>query len=122
MLREFHAKYAPVTEPPFGGVASTRWQLMASEALEYQEAEAEEASDVPGIAKELGDIVYVAYGTALSYGIDLDVALRAVHASNMTKDMPLTLGGKAVKGPGYKPADMTEAVRNVLAGAGKESS
>jgi hypothetical protein len=49
---------------------------------------------------------YVVYGTALSYEIDLNAVLAEVHASNMTKDAPLEPGGKAVKGPGYRPPDI----------------
>ena len=41
--------------------------------------------DLSGVADALADIVYVAYGTAHVYGIDLDAVLDEVHASNMTK-------------------------------------
>lgn len=37
------------------------------------------------VARELADVIYVAYGTAEALGIDLDVALEAVHAANMAK-------------------------------------
>ena len=43
------------------------------------------AGDLIGVADALADIVYVAYGTAHVYGIDLDAVLDEVHASNMTK-------------------------------------
>lgn len=39
----------------------------------------------PRIAGPLADIVYVAYGTAVTYGIDLDMVLAGVHRSNMSK-------------------------------------
>jgi predicted HAD superfamily Cof-like phosphohydrolase len=41
--------------------------------------------DPAAIADALADVVYVAYGTALTYGIDLDAVLREVHRSNMSK-------------------------------------
>lgn len=34
----------------------------------------------------LGDMVFVIYGTALSYGIDLDAVVAEIHRSNMTKE------------------------------------
>jgi len=37
------------------------------------------------IAQELGDLVYVAYGAALAYGIDLDAVIEEVHRANMSK-------------------------------------
>lgn len=56
-------------------------------------------------------VVYVAYGTALSYGIDLDAVLAEVHRSNMSKlgadGRPIHReDGKAMKGPGYTPPDI----------------
>lgn len=76
-------------------------------AEEYQECEsAEDAGDRVEIADALADIVYVVYGTALSYEIVLNAVLAEMHASNMTKDAPLEPGGKAVKGPGYRPPDI----------------
>ena len=35
----------------------------------------------------LADIAYVAYGAAVTYGIDFDAALREVHRSNMSKEL-----------------------------------
>lgn len=43
------------------------------------------AEDLEAIAKELADLLYVTYGTAISYGIDMEPVSAAVHASNMTK-------------------------------------
>lgn len=64
------------------------------------------------IARELADVVYVAYGTALVYDIDLDEALSEVHIAAMRK---LDAGvrradGKIIKPPGFVPPDMTKAV------------
>ena len=57
--------------------------------LLYEElAEADEAmtaGDLSALAKELADLLYVVYGTAVSYGIDLAPVFREVHRSNMTK-------------------------------------
>ena len=54
--------------------------------------------------KELADVLYVAYGYALSRGWNLTRAFEAVHASNMTKEW--TESGKVQKGAGYVPPDL----------------
>lgn len=57
------------------------------------------------LAHELADVVYVAYGTALVHGIDLDAVIAETHRSNMTKRVPdgrvaRRAGGKVLK---YSP-------------------
>ena len=47
-----------------------RRRLLVEEVDEY--ALASRSKDLVGIADALADIVYVAYGAALTYGIDLD--------------------------------------------------
>jgi predicted HAD superfamily Cof-like phosphohydrolase len=68
-----------------------------------------------GIADALADIVYVVYGTALTYGIDLDSAVREVHRSNMSKlgsdGKPLIRDdGKVLKSEQYFPPDLESVV------------
>lgn len=63
------------------------------------------------IAKELADLLYVVYGTAVSYGINIDEIFDAVHKSNMSKlgadGKPIYReDGKALKGPNYKKAEI----------------
>lgn len=72
-------------------LAGLRTALLEEEVQEL--AVASEARDLVGIADALADIVYVVYGTALTYGIDLDLVLREVHRSNMSK---LDLDGKPI--------------------------
>jgi predicted HAD superfamily Cof-like phosphohydrolase len=95
MVREFHEAFGvPARDRPVlvtHGAAWARQRMLVSEVREV--AEAIEADDLPGIAQELADCVYVLYGTALVYGIDLDAVLAAVHAANMTK---LDADGKAL--------------------------
>lgn len=64
------------------------------------------------IAREIADVVYVSYGTAWAFGIDLDAALAEVHRAAMDK---MNAGvrredGKILKPPGFVPPDMTGAV------------
>lgn len=65
------------------------------------------------VARELADVVYLAYTTAWSIGIDLGAALGEIHRAAMDK-MEANIrreDGKIVKPPGFVPPDMTEAVR-----------
>lgn len=120
---DFHRAYGlPIRSEPTAAVGpdqvALRQALIEEEVREL--ADAARAGDVVGVADALADIVYVAYGTAHVYGIDLDAVLDEVHASNMTKlgadGRPVRRAdGKVLKGPGYRPPD----VRAVLArGAG----
>ena len=62
--------------------------------------------------KELADLVYVCYQYAENMGWFLDEALNRVHESNMSKlgedGKPVYReDGKVLKGPNYKPPDLT---------------
>ena len=86
-----------------------RLALIEEEVAELRSAA--RAQDLVGIADALADIVYVAYGTAHVYGIDLDAVLDEVHVSNMTKlgpdGQPVRRGdGKVLKGPAYRAPDV----------------
>ncbi len=77
---------------------------------------ASERGDLIGVADALADIVYVAYGTALTYGIDLDAMLHEVHRSNMSKlgsdGKPLIReDGKVLKSERYFPPDIESVLR-----------
>lgn len=95
--------------------AEVRTRLLAEEAAEVQDAVGQAENLEPrqaltNIAQELADVVYVAYGTALAYGIDLDAVLAEVHRANMSKlgaaGQPITHEGKVVKGPNFQPANV----------------
>lgn len=104
-VRDFHEKF---DFPIDRGLKGLRGSLLEEEYREYVEAEA--TDDLVKIADALGDMVYVIYGTALTYGIDLDAVVAEIHRSNMTKETHPS--GKAAKGPGYEPPD----IRRVLEG------
>lgn len=69
-----------------------RIRILREEFEEYLEGERNH--DIVEIADALADIVYVAYGTAVAYGIPLDEVFNEVHRSNMSK---LDENGKAIK-------------------------
>jgi predicted HAD superfamily Cof-like phosphohydrolase len=117
-VREFHRAFGlPVRQSPTTAVGieqrSLRRALIEEEVGEL--ADAVDRGDLVAVADALADIVYVAYGTAHVYGIDLDAALDEVHASNMTKlgadGRPVRRAdGKVLKGPNYRPPN----IANVL--------
>lgn len=82
---------------------------------ELDEAAAGRA-DLGQIARELADVVYIAYGTALAFDIDLDAALREVHRAAMDKmDAGLRRAdGKILKPPGFVAPDMTAAIAHAV--------
>ena len=71
--------------------------------------------------KELADLVYVCFQFAASQEWDLDEAMRRVHRSNMSKldenGKPIYReDGKVLKGPNYKPPELTDLVNVKHAG------
>lgn len=117
-LAEFHEHPNALVED---GTNSTRLRLtLHREEHAELEHELEEANagraNFSQIARELADVVYVAYGSAWAFGIDLDAALAEVHRAAMDK---MNAGvrredGKIMKPPGFVPPDMSEAVRNAV--------
>lgn len=65
-------------------------------------------SDLIEIADALGDIVVTAYGMAHRHGIDLDLVLKAIMESNMTKEP--NGQGKIKKGADYRPPNIRQAL------------
>ena len=91
-------------------LAKLRVDLLVEETGEFADASAK--NDIVGIADALANIVYVAYGAAVTYGIDLDAALREVHRSNMSKldeqGHPVYReDGKVLKSARYRPPDIS---------------
>lgn len=95
---------------------SLRKRLISEEAEELFDAM--EAKDLVLVADALADLLYVVYGTAVSFGIDMQPISDEVHRSNMTKfstagayektcdETGKSLkdeGGKTLKPPCYEP-------------------
>ena len=111
MLREAHAHFgASAPDVPTTDVdpdcEAKRGEWLRQEVTELEKAI--DAGDLRQIGKEGADVMYVAAGTLMTFGIDPDRAMVAVHASNMTKEA--AGNAKAIKGPGYQPADMDSAL------------
>jgi predicted HAD superfamily Cof-like phosphohydrolase len=95
-------------------LAELRVALLKEEVKEFIDAAAD--ADLGGIADALADIVCVVYGTAVTYGIDLDRVLAEVHRSNMSKldksGKPLIRNdGKVIKSDQYFPPDVAGVLK-----------
>jgi predicted HAD superfamily Cof-like phosphohydrolase len=124
-VEEFHAVFnLPVRnypELPKINERILRIDLLTEEYEEYLKAE--NFDDLIGIADGLADIVYIAFGTALAYGIPLDAVMSEVHRSNMSKlenGVPLYReDGKVIKGPSYSPPNIPSILYQPEAECGK---
>ena len=81
-----------------------RYDLIKEELDELKEAMVK--SDIVEIADAIADILYVTYGAAAAYGINVDMVVDEVHDSKMSKldedGNPIyNDDGKVMKGPGY---------------------
>ncbi len=119
---EFHEAFGLPREPlPTAHVGDTlaqlRVRLLREEVEEF--ADATEQRDLVAIADALADVVYVAYGSAATYGIDLDSVVREVHRSNMSKldakGRPvLREDGKVLKSERYRPPHVGHVIDEQL--------
>jgi predicted HAD superfamily Cof-like phosphohydrolase len=107
MVERFHRLFDIVVQQRPGLIDDQtrvlRERLIHEEFEELKEAMGK--AELPAIAKELADLLYVVYGTAVSYGIDMGPVFREVHRSNMSK-----IGGyKRDDGKWVKPATYSPA-------------
>ncbi|WP_317445763.1 MazG nucleotide pyrophosphohydrolase domain-containing protein [Streptomyces collinus] len=118
LVREFHtafgldARTTPTEVTP--ALAAHRGELLAEEAAEVAEVSVEGPLD--RLAHELADVVYVAYGTALVHGIDLDDVIAEIHRANMSKlgpggEVARRADGKVLKGEHYRAPDVSAVLR-----------
>jgi predicted HAD superfamily Cof-like phosphohydrolase len=109
MVLEFHKEFdihiAATPSVPDDKTKTLRVRLIQEEFDELKEAF--ERNDLPHIAKELADLLYVVYGTAISYGIDMEPVFQEVQRSNMSKVGGYKRkDGKWVKPATYSPANI----------------
>lgn len=107
-VKQFHSVYGANigTQPawPTESERALRRKLLAEEFEEYTQAE--NANDFTEVCDALGDMLYIIYGTAVSYGIPIDEIFQEIHDSNMSKldsnGKPIRReDGKILKGPNY---------------------
>ncbi len=113
-FRQWH-NTLPATIPK--DVAQLRRELMLEEQFELHRAM--KNGDLPSIADGVVDLIYVAIGTAIAYGIDIRPVWSAVQKANMEK-VPYNAGlaaalavkgikvpiGKVLKPEGWQPPNI----------------
>ena len=115
-VKDFHQAFGQrvgeYPELPDRKERTLREKLLEEEFNEYMRAELND--DLVEIANALADIIYIACGTAVSYGIPLDDIFAEVHRSNMAK----LVDGKVIRredGKVQKPEGWTAPdIRSVL--------
>lgn len=121
LVTEFHRVFGCAANDQLGlnntDLVHCRIALMREELTEVIDAMT--SGDLMHTARELADLVYVVYGTAVALGIDLDEAVREVHRANMSKlgtdGRPLLRAdGKVLKGPHFRAPDVSSAVRRAV--------
>ncbi len=113
MVEAFHRKFGILVRTvPMDVNEETkqlRVRLIQEEFDELKEAMA--TGNLAAVAKEMADLLYVAYGTAVSYGIDMEPVFQEVHRSNLSKVGGYKRAdGKWVKPSTYSPADIDSIV------------
>lgn len=120
-VRQFHEIYKiAINQGTSDALIELRENLIKEEYEEVREAFDElfvedTEQNRAALLKELTDLLYVVYGTAVSFGFDIDQAFSLVHQSNLSKlgadGKPIYReDGKVLKGPNYKQADVSELV------------
>ena len=70
------------------------------------------------LLKELGDVMYVASGFAVTFGLPISRAFDRIHESNMSKMVDGKAlkndEGKVMKGPNYRPPILDDLVSDQL--------
>jgi predicted HAD superfamily Cof-like phosphohydrolase len=120
MVAEFHERVGlPRSERPAwpgGDVHRVRVALIEEELAEFRNAG--EAENLLEIADALGDLLYVIYGAAVTYGVDLESVFREIHRSNMSKGGTCPTcrpDGKVSKGEHYQPPRIAEVLADQAA-------
>jgi len=117
MVLEFHKIYGlPIGEEPGfpDDIArGMRRALILEEVAEYLQAEIDD--DLVEVADALADLVYVAIGAAITYGVPFDKIFNEVQRSNMSKlgrdGKPIYReDGKVLKGPDFYEPDIKGAM------------
>lgn len=119
MVHEFHERFGLTRNQrptnPGRDVHRLRTLLIDEELAEFRNAG--ESGDLVGVADALADLLYVVYGAAEEYGIDLEPVFAEIHRSNMTKGTALCgcrRDGKVAKGPDYQPPRVREVVERQI--------
>ena len=116
MVLDFHKRFSVKIRTSPGlldeKTAKLRHDLIAEELREFMMAARD--GNLVKVADAIADLLYVVYGTAVSYGIDIEPVFAEVHRSNMSKGDPEIIrapNGKVLKGANWSPPNIEEKLR-----------
>lgn len=119
MVREFHETFGhPVQDRPVPQISlkdkELRYTLISEELFELDEAMNND--DLVEVADAIGDLLYVVYGTAVVYGLDMEPIVAEIHRSNMTKVWPdgnvyYRDDGKVLKPETFEDPDIASIIK-----------
>ena len=115
-MEAFEQEVKKKPEWPDEDTVNLRVDLIEEEYDELKQAIYSHNGSMTDVADALSDILYVVYGMAHSFGIDIDNCFREVHVSNMSKlgedGKPIYReDGKVIKGPNYKPPNLDQYIK-----------
>src|SRR3979411_702578 len=119
MVHDFHQHFGLPSgdRPSWPGEDVHRLRVLLIEEELAELRNAGEATNVVAVADALADLLYVVYGAAETYGIDLQPVFREIHRSNMSKGDPEVVrrpDGKILKGDRYSPPRVEQVVAEQL--------
>lgn len=112
--KAFNSNVGIASALPDSSERELRIKLLKEEFEEY--IDGENNNDLVEIADALGDMLYIIYGTAVSYGIPLEEIFDEIHRSNMSKlgedgNPIFREDGKVLKGPNYFKPDISKYLK-----------
>ena len=115
-MEAFEQEVKDKPEWPDEDTVNLRVDLIEEEYDELKQAIYSHNGSMTDVADALSDILYVVYGMAHSFGIDIDNCFIEVHVSNMSKlgedGKPIYReDGKVIKGPNYKPPNLDQYIK-----------
>lgn len=103
--KRFNALIGEKPSAPLDDHVALRISLIQEEFDELKEAMVQ--ADLVEVADAVADLLYVIYGTAISYGIDIRPVFDEVHRTNMAKVGGGTRAdGKVLKPEGWQPPNI----------------
>ena len=113
-MKTFGQEVKTVPEFPDKDTIELRIELIGEELNEFWDAC--DQKDIVAAADALTDILYVTYGAAHAFGIDVDACFAEVQRSNMSKlgedGKPIYReDGKVLKGPNYSEPDLKSVLQ-----------
>lgn len=113
MVNEFHDTFDLLVQDKPGMLTTNemllRVKLMSEELDEL--ISGMQSGNIVEIADGLADLLYVVYGTAVSYGLDMEPLFEEVHRSNMTKvGGHKREDGKWIKPKTYDPPNLNNII------------